>query len=398
METKKEIYLDNSATTRVFPEVADLLHRIYTEEYGNPSSMHHKGVEAEKELTKARETLSGLLKVDAKQIYFTSCGSESDNLAIIGCALANARAGRHLITTNVEHPGVTEAMRHLEEEGFTVTYLPVDETGRITAQQVTEAMREDTILVSVMHVNNEIGSVMPIAEIGEAIKKKNPKTLFHVDAVQSFTKLPILPKKMRIDLLAASGHKIHAPKGVALLYVGEGVKIKNLIYGGGQQGNLRSGTENVAGAAGMAMAAKTLYGTMEEDRKRLYDYKEQLIHALLEIPGVKINGIKAEGETFGRQDIEETAPHIVSLSVKGVRAEVLLHALEEKGIYISAGSACSTHHRDTKGTKEAIGLSKEYREGTVRISFSVMTTEEEAEEAAEAFREVIPFLRKFVRH
>ena len=395
----KEIYLDNSATTMVFPEVAEYMHKIYTEKYGNPSSMHHKGVEAEKELTGAKAKLADILKVDAKNLYFTSCGSESDNLAIIGCALANARAGKHLITTNIEHPGVSEAMRHLEEEGFEVTYLPVDGDGRVTPEQVADAVREDTILVSVMHVNNEIGSVMPVREIGEAIKKKNPKTLFHVDAVQSFTKLPVLPGKMHIDLLAVSGHKIHAPKGVAVLYVAEGVKIKNIIFGGGQQGGLRSGTENVAGAAGMALAAKKLSETMDEDIPRLYDLKKYLIGELQQIPEVRINGIPQirEGEST-RLLPEQTAPHIVSVSVKGVRAEVLLHALEEKGIYVSAGSACSTHHREVKGTKEAIGLPKEYREGTIRISFSVMTTEEEVRETVLAMNELIPFLRKFVRH
>ena len=256
----KEIYLDNSATTRVFPETADLMHRIYTEEYGNPSSMHHKGVEAERRITEAKQTLADILKVDRKCLYFTSCGSESDNLAIIGCALAAEREGKHLITTAIERPGVLEAMRHLESLGFEVTYLP-------------DAVRSDTVLVSIKHTNNEIGALEPIAEIGEAIKKKNPKTLFHVDAVQGFGKARILPTRMHIDLLAASGHKIHAPKGVGLLYVAPGVKIRNLIYGGGQQGGLRSGTENVAGIAAMALSAKMLYGSLDEDLERLYSLR-----------------------------------------------------------------------------------------------------------------------------
>ena len=384
----KEIYLDNSATTRVFPEAADLMHRIYTEEYGNPSSMHHKGVEAERRITEAKQTLADILKVDRKCLYFTSCGSESDNLAIIGCALAAEREGKHLITTAIEHPGVLEAMRHLESLGFEVTYLPVDRDGLVTPQQVAEAVRSDTVLVSIMHTNNEIGALEPIAEIGEAIKKKNPKTLFHVDAVQGFGKARILPTRMHIDLLAASGHKIHAPKGVGLLYVAPGVKIRNLIYGGGQQGGLRSGTENVAGIAAMALSAKMLYGSLDEDLERLYSLKERLIRGALEIPDVTANGRTGK----------ESAPHIVSLSVRGVRAEVLLHALEDKGVYVSAGSACSTNHPHPSDTLTAIGIDKDLITSTIRLSMSVMTTEEEIDAAVEALKEIIPFLRRYTRH
>ena len=384
----KEIYLDNSATTRVFPEAADLMHRIYTEEYGNPSSMHHKGVEAERRITEAKQTLADILKVDRKCLYFTSCGSESDNLAIIGCALAAEREGKHLITTAIEHPGVLEAMRHLESLGFEVTYLPVDRDGLVTPQQVADAVRSDTVLVSIMHTNNEIGALEPIAEIGEAIKKKNPKTLFHVDAVQGFGKARILPTRMHIDLLAASGHKIHAPKGVGLLYVAPGVKIRNLIYGGGQQGGLRSGTENVAGIAAMALSAKMLYGSLDEDLERLYSLKERLIRGALEIPDVTANGRTGK----------ESAPHIVSLSVRGVRAEVLLHALEDKGIYVSAGSACSTNHPHPSDTLTAIGIDKDLITSTIRLSMSVMTTEEEIDAAVEALKEIIPFLRRYTRH
>ncbi len=394
----REIYLDNSATTRVFPEVADLIHHIYLEDYGNPSSMHHKGVEAEKYLTQAKHTLADILKVSPKNLYFTSCGSESDNLAIIGCARANARQGKHIITTNIEHPGVTEAMRYLESEGFEVTYLPVDGQGFIWPQQVAEAVRDDTILVSIMHVNNEIGTVEPVEEIGEAIKKKNPKCLFHVDAVQSFTKIPILPKKMHIDLLAVSGHKIHAPKGVAMLYVADGVKIRNIIFGGGQQNGLRSGTENVAGIAGMALAAKMLCDDFENENDKVRKMRDTFAKKVLQIPDVRING--PLGEHISKTTPESdtlAAPHIVSVSVTGVRSEVLLHALEEKGVYVSAGSACSTHHRDVKGTIDAIGVPKEYRDGTLRVSFSVMNSMEDAEDAAAAFGELVPFLRRFVR-
>ena len=389
----KEIYLDNSATTRVFPEVAEEMCNIYVNEYGNPSSMHHKGVEAEKRLRTAAQTMADILKTSPKNIVFTSCGSESDNLAIIGAARAYARQGKHLVTTQIEHPGVLEAMRYLESEGYEVTYLPVNEYGLVTPEQVAAAVRPDTILVSVMHVNNEIGAVEPVAEIGAAVKAACPKCLFHVDAVQSFTKVPIYPAKMKIDLLSMSGHKIHAPKGVAALYMADGVRLKNLIYGGGQQGGLRSGTENVAGIYGMAMAAGKLYAHFDEDTERLKFLRDRFVSRMKEIPDVKINGPAGEESLLA-----QAAPHIISFSVKGVRAEVLLHAAEEKGVYVSSGSACSTHHKSAKGTIDAIGADPAYRDGTIRVSMSVFTTQEEIDEAADVFAALIPFLRKYTRH
>ena len=313
----REAYLDNSATTRCFPEVAELMTKIYLEDYGNPSSMHHKGVEAEKYITEAKRTLSRILKVGEKNLIFTSCGTESDNIAIIGGALANCRKGRHLITTRIEHPAVLEAMKYLESMDFEVTYLPVDESGVVAPESVEEAVREDTILVSIMHTNNEIGSVQPIEEIARRIKRKNPSVLFHVDAVQGFGKARIYPAKWGVDLLAVSGHKIHAPKGIGFLYIGDKVKVKNLIYGGGQQNGMRSGTENVAGIAGMGLAAKMLYQDLDAEIGKLYDLRELFIKEVSDIPEVKINGPQ------GR----EGAPHIISVTVPGVRAEVLLHAL-----------------------------------------------------------------------
>ncbi len=383
-----EIYLDNSATTKCFPEVAGLMSKIMLEEYGNPSSMHHKGVEAETHVRNAKKILAKILKVSERTLFFTSCGSESDNMAIIGGAHANHRNGKHLITTQIEHPAVLESMRFLENEGYEVTYLPADENGRVTPQQVEDAVREDTILVSIMHVNNEIGAVEPIAEIGERIKAKNPKTLFHVDAVQSFGKMQIFPAKMHVDMLSASGHKIHGPKGVGLLYIKEGVKVNPLILGGGQQKGMRSGTENTAGIAGMALAAKMLYDHLDEDTEKLYAMKAELIDAVRELPDVHVNG------AVGR----DSAPHIVSLSVGGIRAEVLLHALEEKNIYVSSGSACATNRPHLSATLEAIGEPKEYMDATIRLSLSVMNTPEEMKEAADAICGIVPFLRKFTRH
>lgn len=385
-----EVYLDNSATTRTFPEVAELMSKIMCEDYGNPSSMHNKGVQAERYVRYGRETLAKILKVNEKEIYFTSGGTESDNLALIGCAMANYRAGKHLITTKIEHPAILQTMHYLEDQGFEVTYLSVNDKGQISLQELQNAMRKDTILVSIMHTNNEIGAVEPIAEVGRLIKSTNPSTLFHVDAVQGFGKYRIYPKRMGIDLLSVSGHKIHGPKGVGFLYIGEKVKIHNIIYGGGQQKNLRSGTENVPGIAGMAKAAEMLYNHLEEDAERLYSLKDYFCEGLRKIPDIRINN--PEGM--------EGAPHIVSLSVAGVRSEVLLHALEDKGIYVSAGSACSSNKPHTAGsaTMKAIKLPEEFLDSTLRFSMSVYTTREELDYTLQVMYDIIPMLRKYTRH
>lgn len=384
-----EVYLDNSATTRTFPEVADLTTKIMCEDYGNPSSMHMKGVRAEKYIRYAKETLARILKVNEKEIFFTSGGTESDNLALIGCAMANYRSGRHLITTQVEHPAILQTMRYLEEQGFSVTYLPVDHTGRISLEDLERAIRPDTILVSIMHTNNEIGALQPIAEAGHLIKTKNPAVLFHVDAVQGFGKAAIYPKKMGIDLLSVSGHKIHGPKGVGFLYVGEKVKIHNILYGGGQQRNMRSGTENVPGIAGMARAAEVLYGNLDADMARLYDLKEGFIRGVSVIPDVQVNGLTGT----------DSAPHIVSVSIRGVRSEVMLHALEDKGIYVSAGSACSANkpHIQGSATLRGIGLEKDLLDSTIRFSMSVETTQEEIDYTLQAMYDMIPMLRRYTR-
>lgn len=385
-----EVYLDNSATTRTFPEVAELMSKIMCEDYGNPSSMHNKGVQAERYVRYGRETLAKILKVNEKEIYFTSGGTESDNLALIGCAMANYRAGKHLITTKIEHPAILQTMHYLEDQGFEVTYMSVNDKGQISLQELQNAMRKDTILVSIMHTNNEIGAVEPIAEAGRLIKSTNPSTLFHVDAVQGFGKYRIYPKRMGIDLLSVSGHKIHGPKGIGFLYIGEKVKIHNIIYGGGQQKNLRSGTENVPGIAGMAKAAEMLYNHLEEDAERLYSLKDYFCEGLRKIPDIRINN--PEGM--------EGAPHIVSLSVAGVRSEVLLHALEDKGIYVSAGSACSSNKPHTAGsaTMKAIKLPEEFLDSTLRFSMSVYTTRKELDYTLQVMYDIIPMLRKYTRH
>ncbi|MBR5798985.1 MAG: cysteine desulfurase [Lachnospiraceae bacterium] len=382
-----EIYLDNSATTRCFDEVAGLMTTIMCEDYGNPSSLHRKGMQAEQKIRYAKEVIAKNLKVNEKEIFFTSGGTESDNLAIRGCAYANCRAGKHLITTQIEHPAVLQTMKHLEEEGFRVTYLPVDEKGSIRLEDLQRAITGETILVSIMHTNNEIGSLQPIEQAGALIKKMNPRILFHVDAVQGYGKFRIYPKKMKIDLMSVSGHKIHGPKGIGFLYVDEKVKIKPIVFGGGQQNGLRSGTEAVPSIVGMAKAIEMIYHDLENEAERLYQLKEAFTEGAKRIEGVSLNG------PAGR----DGAPHIVSVSVSGVRSEVLLHALEDKGIYVSAGSACSSHKPQPSATLQAIGLSKDLLSSTIRFSFSVFTTREEIDYTLQVMCELIPMLRRYTR-
>lgn len=382
-----EVYLDNSATTGSFEEVAALMNRIMCEDYGNPSSLHRKGVQAENYIRYAKSVIAGNLKVNEKEIFFTSGGTESDNLAIIGCARANCRSGRHLITTQIEHPAVLQTMKYLEGEDFRVTYLPVDEKGCIRLEDLERAITGETILVSIMHTNNEIGSLQPIAEAGALIKRMNPRILFHVDAVQGYGKFRIHPKKLKIDLMSVSGHKIHGPKGVGFLYVDEKVKIKPILFGGGQQGGIRSGTENVPGIAGMAKAIEMIYSDLDREVIRLYDIKKAFVSGLQKLEGITINGCPDEGG----------APHIVSVSVSGVRSEVLLHALEDKGIYVSAGSACSAKKPQPSATLQAIGVDKELLASTIRFSFSVFTTMEEIQYTLQEMYDIIPLLRKYTR-
>lgn len=388
MNGMKEIYLDNSATTKCFAEVAELMTKIMCEDYGNPSSMHLKGVEGEKYIRQAKEIIAKNLKVSEKEIFFTSGGTESDNLAIIGCAMANRRRGNHLITTMIEHPAVLQTMQYLESIGFRVTYLPVDEYGMIHLEDLERAITKETILVSVMHTNNEIGSLQPVFEAGVVIKRKNPNTLFHVDAVQGYGKFRILPKKMNIDLLSVSGHKIHGPKGIGFLYIGEKVKIQPIIFGGGQQKGMRSGTENVPAIAGLAKAVELIYASLDEEVEKMYQLKGYFISQVTKIEGIKINGKTGK----------DSAPHVVSVSVKGIRSEVLLHSLEERGIYVSAGSACASNKPQTSATLKAIGVEKELLDSTIRFSFSVFTTKEEIDYTVRVMCDIIPMLRRYTRH
>ena len=380
-----EAYFDNSATTKVLDCVKDAVVDAMCVNYGNAAAKHRKGVEAENLIREAKKAIADTLKVQEKESLFTSGGTESNNTALIGTALANRRAGKHLITTGVEHPSIYNTMSFLEEMGFEVTYLPVDHMGHISLEDLEKAIREDTILVSVMYVNNEVGAVEPIEAISQCIKKKNPKTLFHVDAIQAYGKYKIRPKKQGIDLLSVSGHKIHAPKGVGFLYIRDGVKIRPILFGGGQQKGMRSGTENVPGCVGLGVAAREAYKDFDARIEKLYTLREHLIAGLKPLGGVTING--SEDRT--------NAPQIVSASFEGIRSEVLLHALEDKGVYVSSGSACSSNHPGISGTLKGIGVKKELLDSTIRFSLGDLNTEEEVDYAIGVLGELLPVLRRY---
>lgn len=384
---RREVYFDNSATTQVFDCVRDVMVKTLTEDYGNTAARHIKGVEAEHYIKEAREEIAKSLRVKEKEIVFTSGGTESNNMALIGTALANRRAGNHLITTCIEHASIYNTMSFLEEQGFRVTYLPVDHNGIVSPDALREAICDDTILVSVMYVNNEMGAVEPIEEIGKIIKEKKPGAYFHVDAIQAYGKYVIRPKRQGIDLLSVSGHKIHGPKGVGFLYMDERVKIKPLIYGGGQQKGLRSGTENVPGCAGLGAAVKEIYREHEAKVEKLYALKDRLVSGLSKMEGVTVLGLT------GR----DSAPQIVSAAFEGVRAEVLLHALEDRGVYVSSGSACSSTHPGVSGTLRGIGLKAELLDSVLRFSFGLFNTEDEVDYCLAQLQELLPVLRKYRR-
>ena len=382
-----EVYFDNAATTKIIPEVREIMLETMDVEYGNPSSMHIKGVQAENYLRNARNTIAKQLKCESKEIIFTSGGTESNNLALLGLALANKRAGNHIITTGIEHASVYNPVLYLQDLGFRVTFLKVDAKGKVDLQHLRESLDEDTILVSTMAVNNEIGDVEPIEEIAAIIKEYNGEhdknILYHVDAIQAFGKRILYPKRIGIDAMSMSGHKIHGPKGSGALFVDSRAKIKPVLYGGGQEKGLRSGTENTAAIAGMGKATEIMYNRIEENNHKMQLVKDALIQGATQIEGVTDNS----GES----------PHIASLSFRGVRSEVLLHALEDRGIYVSAGSACSSNHPAISGVLTAIGLDKDLLESTLRFSFCEYNTVEEAEYTVNVLKELLPMLRKYTR-
>lgn len=384
-----EIYFDNSATTKCSQGVMELMQKAFLADYGNPSSLHQKGVEAEHYIRKARGRIAKTLKVQEKELIFTSGGTEADNLAVLGAAMANRRSGMHLITTRIEHPAVAAPMHFLEEQGFEVTWLDVDRQGRISLEQLKESVRPDTILVSVMYVNNEIGTLEPVEEAARIVKEKHPGALFHTDAVQAYGKYQIYPGRMGIDLMTVSGHKIHGPKGVGFLYKKEKTKLAPIVFGGGHQGGMRSGTENVPGIAGLGQAAMEAYEDFSQKQEHLRMLRNHFLQGLEGVTWAHVNGSLNQ---------EEAVCHIVSVSFDNVRSEVLLHALEERGIYVSAGSACSSNKPAVSETLKSIGLGQEHLKSTLRFSFSVYNTLEEVEICIRALKELVPVLARYTRH
>ncbi|HHW03093.1 MAG TPA: cysteine desulfurase [Thermoanaerobacterales bacterium] len=392
----REVYLDNSATTKVSDRVAQFMYEVMTEYYGNPSSLHRKGIEAEKLLREARENIARALGVKPREIYFTSGGTESNNLAIKGTAYSMRKQGNHLITTTIEHPSVLEAFRQLEKEGFCVTYLGVDSRGVINIGALQKALRPDTILVSIMYINNEVGSIQPIKEVASCIRR-NKNTVFHVDAVQAFGKIPM--EIEGIDLLSISGHKIYGPKGTGALFIREKVRITPLFNGGGQEQNIRSGTENMPGIAGLGAAAKEAFENMHSWGKTMKDLKKRLKDRILaEIPDTVLNGPDAD-EDGSCQDLDapDEAPHILNVSFLGARGEILLHALESHGIYVSTGSACSSHKEGKSHVLSAMGKSNEEIDGAIRFSLSPFLTIEDIDYTVDVLKKEVEEIRKFVR-
>ncbi len=387
MVKMKEIYLDNAATTKPFKEVVEAMTEVMLETYGNPSSLHKKGIEAEQCIKSSSDFFAKAIGCTPEDIIYTSGGTESNNLAILGCAYAYHRLGKKIITTTIEHASVSEVFTYLESQGYEVVRIEVDQQGYINKEQLEAAIDDQTILVSVMYVNNEIGTIQDIEAIGQKIKAKNPQTLFHVDAIQAFGKIPLQVKKAKIDYLSISSHKFYGPKGVGILYKNKQARLINLLHGGGQQKNVRSGTENVPGVVGMHRAGELVCDHLSEKTKKLYELKRYLYERIQEnIEGVTLNG----------PDIEEGAPHILNLYFKDVRAEVLLHTLERFNIYVSSGSACSSNKVATSGTLQAIRKEGLAENGAIRFSFNLNHTEEELDEVVSVLKTQLPILRKFV--
>ncbi len=383
-----QAYLDNAATTKVIPEVTDIMLKVMKEDYANPSSKHTMGMKAEQYISDAREIIAGTLKCRPQNIIFTSGGTEANNQALIGAALAQARKGKHIISTVFEHASVHEPLIFLENMGYEVTYIPVNKNGEIEEKELCDNIRDDTILISVMLVNNEIGSISDIKGLIKAAKEIKSDILFHVDAIQGYSKLEIYPKKWDVDLMSVSGHKFHGPKGTGFLYAADNVRINPYIYGGGQERGMRSGTENVPGIAGLGCAADIMHKNFSRNVSGMRKIKQILIDSLKEIDGAYINANSMCSADIG-------APHIVSVSFEGVKSEVLLHALAADGVYVSSGSACSSNHPGLSGTLQAIGLKKQLVDSTIRLSLSSLSTKEEAEYAVRMIKKHIPILRKF---
>ena len=384
------VYLDNSATTKQSEMVTKAVSDAAERYYGNPSSLYRPGMEAEKFIRACRSSAARLIGASPEEIYYTSGGTESDNTAVYGAVRARKRLGKRIITTEIEHPAVLECFQDLEQQGMDVVRVPVDGQGRIDLDYLQKALNKETILVSVMHVNNETETVQPVEEAGQMVRRMG-NALFHCDAVQSYGKIPIDVKKAGIDLLSASGHKIHGPRGVGILYVSKKARIVPLIRGGGQENGMRSGTENVPGIAGFAEAAKQASERMDTNYNKVRSLSTRLIEGIRSaVPDVTFHGPVQSGET----GTDRWLPYIVNISFADCRGEVLLHMLEQQGVYVSTGSACSSHHKGYSHVLKAMGVGSSEAEGTIRFSFSPENTEEEIDYALQQLKQAVAEHRK----
>ncbi len=383
-----EIYLDNGATTKPTPDVVARMTEVLTQAYGNPSSLHRKGQEAEQYVKKARSIIAEALHVPPESLYFTSGATESTNTALLG---VTARAGkrRHILAARGEHPATGDTLKRIAEQGFELEWFDLDPQGRIRIESLQAKVRPETCLVTCLHVNNETGVIQPIHQMGRIIHETAPQCCFHVDAVQSFGKLPIDPIAWEIDLMSTSAHKIHGPKGIGFLYVRKGLYIPPLLTGGGQERKLRSGTENVPGIVGYGQAVQEAYEDMEGHAAHMQGLKELAYTQLTaRIPGIKVNGAP----------VGETAPHVLNLRIQDVRSEVLLHTLEDYGIYVSSGSACASNKPEEKSPAlSALGMDARAIDESLRITFSRYNTEAEVMTFVQTMESVIPMLRRFKR-
>lgn len=376
-------YFDNAATTKVLPEVADMVVKYMVDRYGNTSSLHHMGVEAEKAVKQATTMISKRLACKPNQIIYTSGSTEGNHMAIVEAALSRQQHGKHLVTTSVEHPSVLESFRFLETQGFDVTYLDVDQDGRLNPQDLLDAISKETQLISVMFVNNETGVIQPVHTIGQMLKNSHFKGLFHTDATQAIGKVEVNLNHLAVDLLTASAHKFHGPKGIGFLYSNFKYPLKPIFYGGGHQGGYRPGTLNTPGITGMALALNLVTQDMDQHLERLKGFRKRLVTSL---------------EVFGEDHkvmtpVEHATPHIVSFAFKNLQAEVILHSLEQKNIYVSSGSACSSNkHKNLSHVLKAMKIPQAFEEGAIRVSMSQLTTEEEVDALIKALHEVIPDL------
>ena len=379
-----EIYLDNSATTKPYPEVVDKMVQALTTQYGNPSAIYKKGIEVEREIKEIRRNIARSLGAKENEIYFTSGGTECNNSIIRSVANLNKKTKNHIISTVIEHPSVLNTLKDLETQGFEVTYLPVNADGKISIEDLKQAIKKETILVSIMHVNNEIGSIQPLEEVGKYLKTLDEKVYFHVDGVQSYAKVKFRPSKYNIDFMSVSGHKFHGPKGIGFMYVNEKNRIKPLLTVGGQEVGVRSGTENVPGIYGLGEAVRIINQDLEQNINKIQNLNLLLKEEILNnIDNVKINSP------------EDGVCHVLNVSFKGVKGEVLLHYLEQKEIYVSTGSACSSKKKGSH-VLNAIGLSKEDIEGAIRFSLSDLNTEEQIREAVKVLKESVSDLRMII--